>query len=142
MALVKRDLLRCMILTVLLGAMGCNKGPALHPVTGTVSYRGQPLRFGLVMFQPAAGSPSSGQIRPDGSFELEIPGIGRGAVAGRHAIVVLCRENQAPQGSAEKGESAPGRPLIPARYARYETSGLERNVPAESTAPVILELTY
>jgi hypothetical protein len=140
---MRLNLSRRLLLATLLAAAGCGRSPALHPVKGRVSYLGKPLSFGIVMFQPPAGGPSTGEIRPDGAFELEIPGVGIGAVAGRHQIIVLCYESQDPQRATipTEGEPTLGRLLIPARYSQYETSGLTRVVPDETSAPVILELT-
>ena len=62
------------------------------PFQGEVRYNGQPLKFGTVMFQPAAGQPSRADIQPDGTFILETPGEGPGAVVGLNKIRITCYE--------------------------------------------------
>jgi hypothetical protein len=43
--------LACLVTAVL----GCSDKPEMAPVSGTVTYRGEPLKFGSVMFQHKSG---------------------------------------------------------------------------------------
>ncbi len=61
----------------------------LIPVKGKVTYKGQPLTKGLVIFEPDGyGRMASGQLQPDGTFELTTLKSGDGVVAGEHRISI------------------------------------------------------
>jgi hypothetical protein len=108
-----------------LAATGCGDDVQVAPVRGQVHYRGEPLRFGGIMFQPDEGQPRSAAIQPDGSYQLD-------AVVGENRVRITCYEAQNPGGdSSQTGESSLGKLLIPRRYIRYDTSGLEVDVPPE-----------
>ncbi len=77
-------------LLLTLGLAGCGKpaGPELAKVQGVILLDGQPLPEARVIFQPsgAHASPSIGQTRPDGSFELAFNRRRRGAMLGTHRV--------------------------------------------------------
>ena len=111
------------------------------PVEGKVLYKGKPLEFGSVLFQPNVGPPAKGVIGPDGSFHLSTYRDGDGAVIGSHHVRIACFETQKP--SAPAGETAnmlgSGKSLIPSKYTNPGTSGLTVEVTAD-TKPVVLDL--
>src|SRR5579883_2428167 len=108
---------------------GCGpSGPATYPATGKVIFRdGRPLPAGVIEFASVDGGPSArARIEPDGRFTLAT-GDRPGAVAGRHrvAVVQMAVADGAPMSHARlkhRGLS------VPPKYARFETSGLERTV--------------
>ena len=112
-------------------------------VRGQVLYRGQPLEFGNVMFQPRAGQPASGDIQPDGTFSLSTYKIGDGAVVGRHKVRITCYEFQRPGVGLDK-DSAPmptfGKLFIPKKYTTIYTSGLEVDVELGMPDPLLFDL--
>ena len=56
---------------VCLAAGGCGpKRPETFPVSGRVTYKGQPVARGLVAFYPAEGRMATGDIGPDGRYSL------------------------------------------------------------------------
>lgn len=121
--------------------VGCgNNDRPLAPVTGQVLYRGEPLAFGSVTFQPAGGQPARADIGPDGKFELATPGQGAGGVVGHNRIRVTSFEGQAPTAAAA-GDAPLGKSLIPERYTSYTTSGLEVEIQQGNNEPIIIELT-
>ena len=68
-----------------------------------------------------------GVIQPDGTFKLSTDGKD-GAVVSRHAVRVTCFDSQSPQGGGKTGggeEAVLGRSLIPIKYTRCQSSGLE-----------------
>ena len=127
---------------LLLAAVGCDRGPKLVPIQGRVLYRGQPLPFGSVMFQPAGGLPARGTIGTDGTFRLTTHSAGDGVLPGQSRVRVTCYEHQRPgtSTSAQQQEVGLGRLLIPKRYTSFGTSGLKIEVRADRAEPVTIEL--
>lgn len=126
-AAMKPGRARC-YLPLLLALTGCGvRQPALHPVTGTVRFEGQPAARFAVEFSSedtsTKGISAIGVADPEGRFVLETRQAGRqkqGAVAGRHRVVVL----PPPAFGEENTTILP----VPLRYADYRTSGLTADI--------------
>lgn len=112
-----------------------------YPVTGTVRYRGKPLPLGAVFFVPEKG-PMSGPATIDtqGHYQLE-------AVAGQHAVGVVAmpprtggRPDPRAEGGMDWSKAPPVKSLIPAKYNRYDTSGVSVTVEAKTTNAIDLNL--
>ncbi len=135
-------LLRAVALVVacLLCGCGAPRGPACYPVRGQVQQGGKPLAEALVAFYPLDAPPQPfpkpmAHTDGEGRFELMTFVTGDGAPPGRYAITV---ELRAPR---QVGEEIvrDGPSLLPARYARPETSGLNAEVVAgENEIPSIV----
>ena len=80
---------------VLAGLAGCGgpAGPKVAPVQGKITFEGQPVKNGAVIFQPVkvegvkeglTGKSASGQVKEDGTFVLSTHGNNDGAVIGKH----------------------------------------------------------
>lgn len=111
-------------------------------VKGKVLYNDEPLTFGNVMFQPTEGPAASGDIQPDGTFELQTPGKGPGVLPGECLIRVTCYEVQRPSANKDgaEREMALGKSLIPMKYTDYSSSQLVRKVqPGENEVTLELE---
>jgi hypothetical protein len=122
---------------------GCGQGPQLAPASGSVTYQGQPLKFGTVMFQhDSGGQPSQGEIQPDGTFTLSTFEAGDGARVGPNRVSIFAYESQDPQYKAQPsvGEPSLGRLLIPRRYTMFGSSGLKVDVAPENNEPFLFEL--
>jgi len=131
-----------LLLALFLTTAGCSDKLPVAPAQGKVLYRGEPLKFGGVMFQPEAGPPARATIQSDGTFVLSTYEEGDGAVIGTHKVRITCYESQNPdaaQVDSEK-EVASGRNLIPQRYASYGTSKETREI-KETNEPLVFELT-
>lgn len=104
--------------------VGCGpQRPPIAKVSGIVTYRGKPLTFGSVQFQPIAGQPARGQIQPDGRFELSTFGDKDGAQISTHMVRISCLTSQAPNfKAAGEGEIPAGTSLIPAKYSSLSTT--------------------
>jgi hypothetical protein len=85
---------------------GCESSDLpLATVHGTVTYQGQPLDHGMVVFIPEKGTPGPqvvGKIQSDGTFRIQTLQWD-GAAVGWHTVLVHCRglakqEGQAPTG--------------------------------------------
>jgi hypothetical protein len=129
------------ILTLLI-LTGCGKKQLpTAPVEGKVLYQGKSLTFGGVLFQPDDGPLARGKIEPDGTFRLSTYRDGDGAVLGKHRVQIACYETQRPEAKGQDAvERGLGKPLIPRKYLRLDTSGLQAEV-KEHNEPIVFELT-
>jgi hypothetical protein len=116
-------------LVVVAALPGCGGGDpyAVKTVSaaGTVTYQGQPVKKGTILFQPEdeKGRPASGTIE-DGKFALTTYREGDGAVAGKHAVAVVATEEQ----KAKDGDTSV-KYIIPESYASPQSSGVTVEVP-------------
>lgn len=82
----------CLALALLgLTACGPGNGLTLARVKGTVTYEGEPVKFGYILFIPDTEKGSDGPIamstiKPDGSFDLSTEEPSDGAVVGTHKV--------------------------------------------------------
>ncbi len=125
-------------------ALGCDSGPAMAPVAGTVTFDGKPLAFGVVMLHPLKGQVSQGPIGSDGAFSLSTFELRDGVPFGAYKVSVLCYEGHDPSKSsgssgAEEGFLL-GKSLIPLRYSRATSSGLTVEVGPEGVPDLKLDL--
>jgi hypothetical protein len=129
---------------------GCGDGrPERVPVTGRVTYQGDPVTTGTIYFWPDEGPQARGTLGPDGRYRLRTFEKEDGAVLGEHRVTIEAKEVSAggpdPKSMDEEFElfSDPdaeslGRPrlrwLVPEEYADRATSGLTAEVtPGENT---------
>jgi hypothetical protein len=77
------------------GLAGCSPGNGLSlgRVSGKITYKGQPVPFGQIMFMPddskgTKGPPALGTISSDGSYTMSTEESGDGAVVGYHRVSV------------------------------------------------------
>jgi hypothetical protein len=134
-----RALLFLNVLILLLGELGCNRGPQVAPIEGKVTYNGKPLTFGSVMLQPRQGQPAVAEIQSDGSFRLSTMKPNDGAIVGIHKIRVACYESQRNPGQIG-GEQMLGKLLIPEKYTFFDQSGLAVEVLPRDNPPLMLDL--
>jgi len=117
---------------MLLTTIGCSGG-GLHPIQGTVHFpNGKPLKTGRVILE--GGSPELGSwgiIHPDGSFVLGTYDIDDGVPAGKYRVYIQNAETLPPPNLGDR-VFVP-RPLIHPKYTTAAQSGLEFEVPGETT---------
>lgn len=76
----------------LVGLVGCDGGPEVARVGGTVTYKGKPVTGGSLTFLPQAngnpmpGKPASAVVQEDGTYTLATLTADDGAVVGKHQI--------------------------------------------------------
>jgi len=109
--------------------------PKVAPVSGKVTHKGQPLTAGDVIFTPTGGAAShiaTGQIGPDGSYQLTTFNTGDGAVLGTHKVTVTARSAE---DLKKLNEPKGGRiayklpaPLTPPKYSKVESTPLQYTV--------------
>jgi hypothetical protein len=120
---------------LLAAAVGCSDagGAArvpVFPVKGTVRFEGRPASGAFVVFHPrSAPRPgeetprSTGQVQPDGAFELTTTSQADGAPAGDYAVTV-----QWTKLIKQGGDTVAGPNVIPPIYGRPETTPLKVTV--------------
>jgi hypothetical protein len=127
-------------LPLLLGCGG--SGLETVPVTGTVTYNGQPLADAAVAFQPADGRAATGITDASGKFTLTTLEDGDGAIVGEHTVTV---SPGAGQTAAMPGVDAPvgatQKSAIPDRYSNPGMSGLKASVTADGPNDFTFDLT-
>lgn len=122
-----------LILSALTGLTGCGSSSApLAAVTGSVSYQGQPVGGGIIVFTPDTSRGTHGpmahaEIQADGTFTLHTEDAA-GAVAGWHRITLVLVDEPNPQ-QQDHSSSLPQN-LLPHKYCSPDLSGLMRQVKA------------
>lgn len=107
-----RTLTAFLMAMVLIGLASCGPGNGLNlaRVRGTVTFEGEPIRNGTVLFEPdeskgTTGPQAVGTILTDGTFVLSSQDPGDGAVIGTHRVGILGLEenpsDEAPMPSPE-----------------------------------------
>ena len=120
--------------------VGCKKSglPGTIPIEGKVLYKGSPLGFGEVLYNPVekTGRRARGIIQADGTFQLTTLEKNDGVLPGEYRISILAL---APHpGEPTRTEASESREqivqrikrgyVIPERYVDPETSGLTDTV--------------
>jgi hypothetical protein len=105
---------RAVLAGLALALAGCGAGDRRQAVTGTVSYKGEPVRAGTVQFLTDTG-PQGGAVIRDGRFEVP---AAHGLLPGTYKVSVSAPGPVAVQTPEEKaaGASARATELLPARY--------------------------
>lgn len=94
-------------------------------VTGTVTYKGEALTTGKIIFQPVSGPVGVGDINADGTYSL------KGEI-GPNTVMITSYEGDPSEEAENKGP--PPESLIPPHYGT-PNSGLQFDVePGENTA--------
>ncbi len=138
-------------------ALGCGQAgddrPKTYPVTGVVTYNGDPVEGATVALQSTAGGQGAfGVTDAGGRYTLTTYTSGDGAAPGQYKVkVTKVKAAQAGSGgdtdspdyvppTAEDAPPAEPENLLPAKYADPSTSGLTATV-AESDNTVNFDLT-
>jgi hypothetical protein len=131
--------LRCgMTLATLLtlSLAGC-AGSKFHPVRGRVHYAdGSPLIAGRVVADLGGPAGSWGIVRPDGRFVMGTRADDDGVPAGKFRV---CIENAVTPPPASLSDAYVAKPLVHARFTKFETSGLEFEVPRQAEWDIVVE---
>jgi hypothetical protein len=128
------------------GLLGCSEGPELGEVEGRVTFQGQPVTQGMVIFQPKNGPAAIGEIDKEGHFTLTTLSPGDGALVGDHQVAIQATtvgagqiaepESMEEELNAARAGGSPGKYLVPGKvqwlvpekYSRAESSGLTATV--------------
>ena len=123
------------VLALMVLQAGCSRDttPKTYPVQGKVVYKGsqQPLTQGTVLFESVSEPKvqASGELQPDGSFELASDLGKPGTVPGEHRVLI-----QPP--FMETGQ----KPILQKRFTSYATSKLRATVNPGGKNDVTLEV--
>lgn len=118
MRLLRTFCARTLLLPVVLVA-GCadsvDRGPQRHAVTGTITFRGQPLDQGAIQFAPAgpAGKHGGGAIIDDGSYAIPVE---KGLPAGTYKVMIFSADEGDPVPGEAPGESPVSAERIPPEF--------------------------
>jgi len=137
------QLLRCTLfalsVAMVVGFAGCNT-QRTAPVSGNVTYEGNPVPEGTITFFPREGGrPATGTIHADGTYVLSSMVPGDGVPPGEYAVAIEARRvhDSAPMPTSLQeeiegvGQGAPPPKiewLVPINYSSAETSGLTATV--------------
>jgi hypothetical protein len=113
--------------------VGCaDSGVKKLTIDGTVTYKGEPLRSGILRVVGTGGEFATAPIRADGTFTLTdvVPG---------EVQVGIMSEPQSSSSSDGKGGSAPRPVPIPAKYKDPQQSGLRYTI-TDTSRPLAVEL--
>jgi len=112
-----------------LSIQGCGSAdtlPETVPVSGTVTFEGDPVPFGTIALYPLdddidnRGRPPMGEIS-EGAFRLTTFRLNDGAIPGRYKVLVDCHSG----GPSPENPRGKTNWIVPERYAVLETSPLE-----------------
>ena len=118
--------------------IGCGANhPDTHQVTGEVVYNGQPVEGANVVFTPD-GPLATAITDAQGKFALRTFRDSDGAVAGSHRVTVT---RNVAEPSTPENPYPTTKNLLPARYARPDTSGLTAEVSSDKENVFRFELS-
>ena len=109
---------------------GCGGKQDTVVVTGKVTYQGQPLHTGSVVFSAKKSGktrPAIAYIREDGTYEMTTFRPDDGVQPGDYTVAIIAYD-EGPLSNAEKW-SRLGKKLIPEKYFKHATSGLTATIP-------------
>jgi len=109
---------------------GCSRGGRpLGRVSGFVTYEGNAVPNGTIVFMPVeSGPPAYGNLGPDGHYTLSTFSSEDGAVVGKHLVMITAFEKLTPE-EANNIKRMP-KMLIPAKYNDAKKSKLTAEVSA------------
>jgi hypothetical protein len=121
---------------LLVALAGCSdSGPKVVRVTGTLTYKGQPVTNAYLTFRPENGRQSWAQTDEQGRFKVNYDRQQDGAVVGRHRVWVKVRPTTpAEQEAVELGKRLPMAKEMAAFFDKYsaENSKFEVDITPET----------
>jgi hypothetical protein len=131
-----------LVATASLGLLaGCDTGPQVAPVHGTVTYKGAPVPTGTITFHPVEGGrPAIGTISNDGSYSLARRTLGDGVILGKYNVTIEATAAAAQTTTTQQVTTladedivsaklpAPPKELVPVKYSTVESAGLTATV--------------
>jgi hypothetical protein len=123
---------------LILSGCGGDSRPTTVPVSGKITWNGEPLKSGTVAFVPTGDKqtyPASGVIDSSGNYKMTTFKTGDGVIPGDYQVSVIVLEGADP---ATKSE---GKRVLPEKYDKAATSGLTTSIkPGEGPKTIDLKL--
>ena len=93
---------------------GCDSGPKLYPVSGTVQFKGENIKFGTINFRAKDGATGAAQV-VDGKYSIPKEG---GLTPGEYRVAINYPDPKIPppSGTEAPGEAIPQREMLPKKY--------------------------
>ena len=113
---------------------GCDSGPPLAEVHGTVKYQGKIVPTGTITFHGEKGMIYLAPIKEDGAYEFWTPRQGSGIAPGNYRVTIEAVEvvfsGPRAQSVTDEGKYPPPRRklLVPAKYGDLSKTPLEFEV--------------
>jgi hypothetical protein len=126
-----------------LGVIGCGKKADYGSVTGRVTFKGQPVTDGMVLFSsvdpPDLHVNQTARIHSDGTYSAKMSD-GPGLVAGKYEVAVKPPVVEGPN-SKSAGPRTPRKyDDIPLRYRSLKSSGLSLTVEEGKNPPYDIDM--
>ncbi|UUO04334.1 hypothetical protein M4951_13115 [Blastopirellula sp. J2-11] len=114
------------LVVFLLFAVGCSQPDVGSDVQGKVTFDGQPLDGGVILFNPLNADlpPIRANIQPDGAYQLK-------AEPAEYKVIVKWYEKQSGDIQAEDPRYHEPKLLTPKKYASLQTTPLQFKVAKE-----------
>jgi hypothetical protein len=133
----------CVLAVLLAGCGTADDAGRRVPVSGRVTFNGEPLRVGSVIFRPDARQGNTerhearGAIDAEGYYRLATevgPSRKKGIAPGWYRVAVVAVKEPDKAARRRGGLPPPDQPLIPPKYANPDTSQITIQV-TEATYP-------
>jgi hypothetical protein len=111
---------------VLLAAAGCDRGPETGSVRGQVTFKGQPVKEGLVTFlNPTEGGAAEANINSDGTYA-----VAGGVVVGEYVVEIkpLVEIKDTDPGKSPPAPVEKPAPDIPKKYRQQGLTPLRASI--------------
>jgi hypothetical protein len=113
-------LLSWSVLVLFLTGAGCDSGPKIVKVEGTLCYQGNPVTNAYIKFRPAYGRESWAETDEQGHFIAHYDAKRDGVVAGEHKLWVLLKPATVKEQEAVMmGKKAPLSKQMAAFFEKY-----------------------
>ena len=109
--------------------VACEQRPDVAPVSGVVTFEGEPVVDAEVTFHPANGRPASGKTDSQGEFTLTTFDGKPGALLGQHRVTIVKHEPVPGQAS---GPYQQFHNVLPPIFASSRDSPLTANIEPKS----------
>jgi len=120
------SLFGCALLVLFLSGCGGGSKAGTYPVTGVVTFKGEPLPNAAVTFFPVQGRPAAGMTNAQGEYFLSTFAAGDGAMSGTYSVTVAEPAVEMKEGDYSIPEPKP--PRFPVKYTDPKQSELKFEV--------------
>jgi hypothetical protein len=130
---VRRALGPALVVVCWAAAAGCSRGPALVPVTGTLTKGGQPVADVMIQLAPEGG-PADGKVAyghadASGAFAMKTLPHGDGVVAGTYRVTL------------QPDDGSPATRLVPGKFRDLGQTPWRVTVPPAGLGGLKLDIT-